>query len=538
MRIYTEQSAFSLVDLVKRREGSSWIVGNENSEIYVSISEKGYEILRLFERGRNVSEIRKISREHFGNVNIDAFIRNLLRHEFVRAIDGIPIQNPNAKRISPMFSWIKPAHVSWLFSEAAYAIYAVLIFFAIAIMIFFHGYFPRQSDYFFVSEISIVVIASFFVGWLLVFVHEFAHHAACLSYNVPASFGITNRLYYLVAVTDVTNVYSLDRKKRYRVYFAGIGVDLVIAALCIIALFLSDMHMIMMPQFAYSFLKFIALLEMLGIAWQFYFYLRTDIYYVIENFFRINNLHKKTQLFIRAIIRSFEKKKLHHFQPIHASKSEKKVIMIYAACFVIGIAASFAMLAFYGIPIAVRLITRAFLGLFRGALAGNQGVFYDSALFMLFWLVNQGLLLYALIKSYKLYQKPLFYWGSIAALIATNHLLVLLFVIIILSNLRSPQMLYLSMAGLGFAFGSGLIMLAKKLNALSNQIIMPLMAPALALVVSAIIFAFSSYLIKSLRIPITLSSEIIPMFSFMYTVGIALSYLATMGISALKSHEM
>jgi len=81
-------------------------------------------------------------------------------------------------------------------------------------------------------------------------------------------------------------------------------------------------------------------------------------------------------------------------------------------------------------------------------------------------------------------------------------------------------------------------MLAKKLNALSNQIIMPLMAPALALVVSAIIFAFSSYLIKSLRIPITLSSEIIPMFSFMYTVGIALSYLATMGISALKSHEM
>jgi len=157
---------------------------------------------------------------------------------------------------------------------------------------------------------------------------------------------------------------------------------------------------------------------------------------------------------------------------------------------------------------------------------------------MLFWLVNQGLLLYALIKSYKLYQKPLFYWGSIAALIATNHLLVLLFVIIILSNLRSPQMLYLSMAGLGFAFGSGLIMLAKKLNALSNQIIMPLMAPALALVVSAIIFAFSSYLIKSLRIPITLSSEIIPMFSFMYTVGIALSYLATMGISALKSHEM
>jgi putative peptide zinc metalloprotease protein len=524
MKIYTENSAFSLADLVKRREDGRWIIGNTGTEIYVSIPQQGYEILRLFESGRTVSEIRKISKDHFGNVNIDAFIRNLIKHDFVIAIDGIPLRQ-SFRRIKPMFSWIKPKNISFFFSEAAYAGYAVILFSALSILLFFPGYFPRQSDYFFIGQISLVTIISFVTGWLLVFLHELAHHIACRSLGVPATFGITNRLYYVVAVTDVTNIYSKDRKERYRVYLSGIIADALIISLCVIALFLSDMHAFSMPHLIYSFLKFIALIEFFGISWQFYFFLRTDIYYVIENIFRINNLHKKTQLFLRAALRHFQRKTLNNFRPVHSSRLERNVVVAYSVFFVLGIAASIAVLLFYGIPITARLVVKAVSDLFRGAMFRNPNLFYDASIFIIFWFVNQALLLFAMIKSYRLYLRPVFYWASIAAILATNYLLVMLFAIIILVNISNLALIYISMALLGFGFGCALIFIAEKLNKLTNEIIIPLLAPVLSLVFSSVIFFFSSFFIKATRINVPLTSETLPLFAFMYAVGIAVAYM-------------
>lgn len=524
MKIYTENSAFSLADLVKRREGRGWVVGNVDTEIYVLISQQGYEILNLFESGKTVSEIRKISKDHFGNVNVDSFIRNLIKHDFVIAIDGVPLK-PYFKRIRPMFSWVRPEKASLFFTEWAYALYAAVLFSALSILIFFPKYFPQQRDYFFVEQISVVTIIAFLVGWILVFVHELAHHLACRSLGVPATFGITNRLYYVVAVTDVTNIYSRDRKDRYRVYLAGITADLLITALCVIALFLSDMHAFAISQFTYSFIKFIALTEFFGIAWQFYFFLRTDIYYVVENFFRINNLHKKTQLFLRSILRRFERKKLQQFSPVHASSREKKVVIAYSVFFVAGVAVSIAVLLFYLAPITITLVVKAVSDLFKGAMFSSKSLFYDASVFIIFWFINQALLLFALIRSYKLYLRPVFYWASIAAMLLTNYLLIMLFVIIILVNIKNLALVYFSMAVLGFGFGYALIVLAEKLNKLTNEIIIPLMAPVLSLVFSGIIFVFSSSFIKATRIDVPLTSETLPLFAFMYAVGIAVAYM-------------
>ncbi|MEM0230675.1 MAG: hypothetical protein QXW00_04200 [Candidatus Woesearchaeota archaeon] len=530
MKPYSEHSRFELFKLVKRREGNFWIVGNPETEIYVRIPEKGYELLELFERGYSVSEIRKISREHLGRINVDSFIKNLIRHEFVKSIDGNPLKIESKRNIIEIFRFIKPKHVRWLFSEEAYLVYAFIISFALGILISNPSYFPKMADYFFTESMSKVVIISFLTGWLLVFLHELAHMLACRSYNLKASFGITNRLYYLVAITDVTNVYSIKREKRYRVFLAGIATDLLIASASIVILYLSGIGAITLSQSIVRFLKFVVLLEAFGIAWQFYFFLKTDIYYAFENLTEVNNLHKKAQLLLRQFFQSFiHGKKHHHFRQHYQSLRERNIVLAYAIFYALGYLVSMCVLVFYGIPIAARLLSWAFSSLMKGAVIGNPAIFYDAIILLSFWLINQALLLYALIKRYKLNMNPMLYWFFIALLITTNYLIVLVITALLLNKITSTFLLLSSMAILGFAFAFSLIKLGEKLNSLGNEVIVPVMIPVLSIVVAFIIYGFSRAVISGAGI--ILARELLVLMPITYVLGSAVCYLISFRIN-------
>jgi hypothetical protein len=47
-------------------------------------------------------------------------------------------------------------------------------------------------------------------------VHELAHLAAARSLGVPARIGLSTRLFYLVAQTDVSGIWAAPRRARYR----------------------------------------------------------------------------------------------------------------------------------------------------------------------------------------------------------------------------------------------------------------------------------------------------------------------------------
>jgi len=522
MRPYSEQSRFQLHPLIMRREGDFWIVGNEDTGIYVRISQKGYELLRLFEKGHSVSEIRRISEEHLGKINLDAFIRNLLKHGFVKAIDGNPVNDKIERRIRPMLTCIKARHVRWLFSDEAYIVYAAIIALALGILAANPKYLPRTYDYFFTGSLTVVVVSSFVVGWILVFLHELAHMLACISYNLKASFGITNRLYYLVAITDVTNVYSLKREKRYRVFLAGIVMDLLITALSVILLHLSSVGTL--PAQIQGFLKFLILIELFGISWQFYFFMKTDIYYAFENLTGVNNLHKKTELLLRQVLKSIVNAGAHHhFRQHYESRKEQAVVIAYSVFYALGYILSILVFILYGIPIIVRTLSSSIGGIMRGAIHGNPSIFYDSIVFLSFWLVNQALLIYALIKRYKLYERPVLYWVFIAMLITTNYLIVIVLTALILNRVWSEFVILVLMAALGFAFARTLLWLAEKLNSLANEVIIPLMVPVLSLIVAFIVYGFSSALVKSASLPFR--KELLILMPIIYVMGSAVCYL-------------
>ncbi|MEM2121323.1 MAG: hypothetical protein QXU20_01530, partial [Candidatus Woesearchaeota archaeon] len=373
-RIYNNNSIIKLKELVERKEGNKYIIGDKETGVYVSISPEAYEILKLFKRNIKVKEIKNIVIKKFGKVNLDVFIKNLISHGFVKSIDGKEILETKRYHKKWFLNFIKPKYVSFLFSRTAYLIYTIIILSALLILIKNPNYFPRFQDYFFTDKKTILIVLSFILGWLLVFIHEISHFLAARSLNIPASFGITNRLYFLVAITDVTNIYSVERKKRYRVYLAGIFVELLIISSIIITLFLSDNNIISISESFYLLLKFLKLIAFLGVVWQFYFFLRTDIYYAFENFFNIQNLNKKTNLLIRQRIKELLRwnKKHTHLKVYFENKREYMIVKFYTIFFVVGIMISILLLIFYEIPIAYKLLKSSFESLFSAAILNNK----------------------------------------------------------------------------------------------------------------------------------------------------------------------
>lgn|GEM_PF-823788 len=521
--LYNDDSIIRLRMLLERKEDDRYIIGNEDTEIYVSISQTAYDILKLFKRGLRVRDIKHIVREKYSNVNINAFINNLLRHDFVSSIGSRQMTEKLKSKVKPMFSFIKPKHVKFLFNPAAYCIYAFIIFYALAILLLNPHYLPQYSDYFFIKRLAILAPLSFIFGWLLVFLHEFAHYLAARSLNITASFGIANRLYFLVAITDVTNVYKVERKKRYKVYLAGIISDILVVAVSIIFLFFFDLGILHFSPILYLFLKFIILLEFLGIAWQFYFFLRTDIYYVFENMFRINNLSQKTSLMLRNLFTIFSKKH-HHFRIRCRSERELKLVRFYSVFYALGIIASMLMLLFYEMPIAFLLIGSSIQKLFIGAMFSIRTMLYDASIFLFFWLINQALLLYALIRHYKLYLKPMFYWLAIFLLLITNYVMILLIIILILINIKSSAVIYAILVLLGVLFGITLLWLVEKLNRISREVILEIFTPVITIIVSMVIVSFTRYFINAVNIATPIASTL-PLIALAYACGIAVAYM-------------
>ena len=61
-----------------------------------------------------------------------------------------------------------------------------------------------------------------------IFVHELAHLIAARAVGVNSRMGISHRLWYLVAETDLTGLWSVTRNQRYLPMLAGMIVDLTV----------------------------------------------------------------------------------------------------------------------------------------------------------------------------------------------------------------------------------------------------------------------------------------------------------------------
>ncbi|MFH1236873.1 MAG: PqqD family peptide modification chaperone [Candidatus Aenigmatarchaeota archaeon] len=375
-----------------RKDGDEYIIGRQETEDYVGVPETGLEIIRLLQAGKTVEQAAKAARKKYGRTfDVKGFVRELAQDGLVRSIGGTALKE--RKKAHYLFPWLKPRHVSWLFSKPAYFAYVMFVTFAIFLVIANPDYVPRYEDFFFSQSYTFIAAVSFVLGIIMVTRHEFSHFLAAISCGIKADFGIDYRLYYLVAVTDVTNVWRLPRIKRLRIYFAGMASDVLFISLFIFAMFLSDTSVMPIPYNAYLVLRYLVLMEILGLAWQFMFFMKTDIYLILENLLKTEGLYEKS---LKFISQEFMGMLGRGRKQRPASAREYTITEIFSAFFLAGTTIAVVSFLFFDIPIVYELFTTSIANLF----SSEPQKMLDSMAFLLIFGAEYGLLGYAVMRGH------------------------------------------------------------------------------------------------------------------------------------------
>ncbi len=465
-QLFNNSSKLKLFKLIKRREDNYYICGRKETEIYISTSEIGYQIIRLIEQGYKVSEIKKSIYKKYGSYNVDRFINYLIEQGYVDKINNKKLKE-KIKKIRPILKFVDPKYIKWLFSKPMYLTYLIIFFSSFFILIFNPSYFPVRTDYFISQRFIILLPIIFIVSWVLVLLHELMHFFAAKSHNLPAEIGVSNRLFYLVVSTDITSMYALKRENRFRIILAGVFTDIIVLSIAVILLFLNNQNLIHFSILFYNTLKFVVLAEFLGVLWQFLFFLRTDIYYTIENLVKVYNLHEKTDLFVKnEFYKLFFK---HHHSSHFENKNEKNIVHVYSILFLVGIFILFYNFFYYYIPITLELISSSLKNIYTGIIQNNYLLFYDSMIFVIFFLIHYTFLVYGIIRHNRLYLRPKLYYLALFSLITSTYSIVFGLILTSFFVLNKLYNFYIFIFLLAILFGAFISYLIRRLDSFAKE---------------------------------------------------------------------
>ena len=380
-----EDSVITFYPLDLSLQEGEWIVGRKEIGSVISLPEVGVEAVNLLMSGLTIEEAKKKLEEKFGEeVELEEFVESLIEVGFVQKVDEELIETEH-EEINAYFENLKQEQAQLLFSKPAYIVYALVIAAGGIILLTNPHFLPRFRDFMFVDSYTVALVTTFAVSWLFVFKHEFYHLAAAKSLGLDAQFRISHRLYFVVAETDITSVWTVPREKRYRVYFAGILSDLVTVSLFLIVLwiFQSSDHVVL------RFLKTLILMQTISMVWQCLFFMQTDVYYIITNYFNCKNLFGDT----RALLSNFLNRIWNRFSYHDLSavpEREMRIIRRYSVFFVLGNMVAIVFLLFYIVPQGAKILFRV---------SGEVRTSYDSIAFLGIICINVALLIRSIIRQ-------------------------------------------------------------------------------------------------------------------------------------------
>lgn len=263
-------------------EGDEVTVGRTDINSFGLFPADGAALLRRLESGATPNDAAGWYREQYGEtVDIG---------EFIEVLDelGLLVKDGEVVAIPGKVRWQRLGAA--VFSPLAWGCYGLLLAAAIAAMAVDHQLVPHYGNIFFTRSSLTILTLGIFLGqapWLLL--HEAFHALAGRRLGLNSNLRIGRRFYYVVFETTLDGLVSQPRRKRYLPMLAGMLLDvLVIAALTLAA---AGLHSATgAGAYIYRLLLSMAFVVVLRLAWQFYFFLRTDLYYLVTTVLGCNDL--------------------------------------------------------------------------------------------------------------------------------------------------------------------------------------------------------------------------------------------------------
>jgi putative peptide zinc metalloprotease protein len=396
----TATSLVTMHELVMHPEDESWIVGRIGHGEFVAMPRLGVRTIRLLLDGHTPQETRQRLEPEYGAVQVLSFVGQLQDLGFVRAIDGIGLDEPGDQReMSASLPWLRQGQVSWLFRGPLLAVYVAICAVALVILVTRPRLLPRYGDLFVSRSMTTVVVADTAMVLALMTVHELAHLIAARSVGVPARITWGTRLFDLVAHTRMPGVWGVPRRERMRCYLAGMACELVLASVVLIVLAAGN------PQGAGGRIgRAIVALVLLGILMQLLVYQRTDVYFVVADLLRARNLHDDACRYLLTRLRVLAGRVRRGSAraasspapetpvlPETMDRREYRLVRCYAWVMVAGSAASAAALAAFVIPAIATVFARSRAELMTGLSRQDYFAVADAAAAMAilsgFWIL-------------------------------------------------------------------------------------------------------------------------------------------------------
>ncbi|WP_329080356.1 MULTISPECIES: hypothetical protein [unclassified Streptosporangium] len=360
------------------------VVGRSEIGEFVELPAVYGDAIRLLAEGLSVRATEeRIAAEQDVEIDVAELVETLSELGFVHAVDGHPLPDPAADVPRSHFRGLTERNVAWIFSRPMKALWLVVVGAALLTLGTRPDLLPHYADFFWSDYIGLTVLVNTAMVSVTISVHELMHLTAARSLGAPGRIGFGTRLHNLVVQTDVTGVWGVPRRSRYRVYLAGMAGDLfVMATLTLLVAHLA------MPGVAKAILQALVVCVLMTIPFQLQVYMRTDLYYVLRDLLRARNLFDDGLSYAKYLlgrtVAALRRRPHSAEDPTSGlAPHERRATRIYSVFLVLGATVSLTALALYGAPIAIAAAVRAVLTLADGLGGGPLLPALDSGLFLL-----------------------------------------------------------------------------------------------------------------------------------------------------------
>jgi len=281
-------------------DGDEFIVGDPALGVFLGLPEIGVTAIENLRAGRTVGETAAILTEVAGeDVDLAEFVAGLVEAGLVRSVNGagaLPAAAQTAGR--RWIAGVRPERVRWLFGRVAWLCYAACAAWSLGVLVLLPQYRPSFESTLFYPDpavsIGVIVVVAIVVGS----VHEAWHWLAARAEGLSARFAVSRRAFLPVLETDLTQLWSLPRRRRYGPLLAGLAFDFAVLAGCLLLRIAAGP--LALPPVLDRFLAVVVLIEVIQTGFQCLLFLRTDMYLVVSTALGCQDLLRVTRLFLRG----------------------------------------------------------------------------------------------------------------------------------------------------------------------------------------------------------------------------------------------
>ncbi|RDU36773.1 hypothetical protein DRW41_12025 [Neobacillus piezotolerans] len=385
-------SIVKLNPIIIREDRKNYIVEDRKNGEFYEMPNPAVDAINLINKGKPLGDIEQILKVKYPNEDIDIidFANQLLDLELISEVNGELILKEVDQFGPTGFLWIPESVSRFFFNKYSYIFYISLLLFNIYILLTNHHLLPNYKDYFIFSWMSLNILLWLGIGGALLILHEFGHIIAMRANGLPTRLSIGHRLFFIALETDMAAAWKLPSGKRNVLYLGGLCFDMVAFACALSIQYFYPTG----PALLLAIMKILVIDIFIRFIFQCGVYMKTDLYFVIENISGSYNLMENAHHYIKS---KFKKEARKAGEAVY--EEEKRTIKSYSVIYFIGVLLTILVFVFYSIP---QIITTMSHSIDRLSSPLFSKPFFDGAIVLVQTLTGLSLLLYSWYKKYRL----------------------------------------------------------------------------------------------------------------------------------------